>query len=254
MACDSRRSKLDAYLDAELPADEMREFDAHVRNCASCASDALARVQMKRSVRAAGLRYAPTAKFRQDMEQQMQSRKSAPTGRMGVFAWALATAAVALVAGLGAHHLGRQESGAAQIYTEVADLHVAALAGTSPVDVISTDRHTVKPWFQGKIPFAFELPELQNSEFMLLGGRVTYLGQAPGAHLIYQVRKHEISVLIFRNTSMPDGLRAAPEVTGQTSFNLETWSQGGLRYFVVGDANAADVGALSRLFRAAGVS
>ena len=250
MACDSRRSKLDAYLDGELPTAEMQDFDAHVRNCASCAAEALARVQMKRSVCAAGLRYAPAAKFR----QQIQPRKSAPTRHMSVFAWALATAAVALLAALGAHHLGRRESGAEQIYTEVADLHVAALAGTSPVDVISTDRHTVKPWFQGKIPFAFELPELQNSEFMLLGGRVTYLAQAPGAHLIYQVRKHEISVLIFRNASMPDGLRTASEVTGQTSFNLETWSQGGLRYFVVGDANAADVGALARLFRAAGVS
>src|SRR5436309_11189343 len=69
--------------------------------------------------------------------------------------------------------------------------------------LISTDRHTVKPWFQGKIPFAFDLPEIQNSEFSLLGGRMTYLGQTPGAHLIYDVRKHHISVFVFQERSLP---------------------------------------------------
>ena len=82
--------------------------------------------------------------------------------------------------------LGPAES---QVFSEIADLHVATLASSSPVDVISTDRHTVKPWFQGKIPFAFNLPELQNSEFSLLGGRMTYLDQTPGAHLIYDAAK-----------------------------------------------------------------
>ena len=94
-------------------------------------------------------------------------------------------------------------SGRDQVFSEIADLHVATLASSSPVDVISTDRHTVKPWFQGKIPFAFDLPELQNSEFSLLGGRMTYLDQTPGAHLIYDVRKHHISVFVFQERSLP---------------------------------------------------
>jgi len=58
-------------------------------------------------------------------------------------------------------------------------------------------------WFQGRIPFAFDLPELKNSEFVLLGGRMTYLDQAPGAHLIYDVRKHHISVFVFQERSVP---------------------------------------------------
>ena len=83
------------------------------------------------------------------------------------------------------------------VFSELADLHVATLASATPVDVISTDRHTVKPWFEGKIPFTFNLPELQGTEFSLVGGRVTYLSQAPGAHLLYRLRKHELSVFIF---------------------------------------------------------
>src|SRR5262249_29352046 len=134
-------------------------------------------------------------------------------------------------------------------YGELADLHVATLASATPVDVISTDRHTVKPWFQGRLPFTFDLPELQGSEFTLIGGRVSYFGQAPGAHLIYQLRKHEISVFIFQdrgNMTFPAGANA------ELSFTIETWVKNGLRYFVVGDAGAQDVEALSQLLKGAG--
>jgi anti-sigma factor RsiW len=144
-----------------------------------------------------------------------------------------------------------------QAFGEIADLHVATLASSSPVDVISTDRHTVKPWFQGKIPFAFNLPELQNSEFSLLGGRMTYLDQTPGAQLIYDVRKHHISVFIFQERlleselKLPASLRENALSPKKLPFNMETWSQGGLRYFVIGDAGMADIDSLAKLFKAA---
>src|SRR5438093_10336654 len=117
--------------------------------------------------------------------------------------------------------------------------------------LISTDRHTVKPWFQGKIPFAFDLPEIQNTDFSLLGGRMTYLGQTPGAHLIYDVRKHHISVFVFQERSLPARLDENSLSPKKLSFNTETWSQGGLRYFVIGDASAADIDSLAKLFKTA---
>ncbi len=138
------------------------------------------------------------------------------------------------------------------VYSEIADLHVATLASGSPVDVISTDRHTVKPWFQGKIPFAFNLPELQNSEFTLMGGRMAYLDQTPGAQLIYDVRKHHISVFVFQERSLPTGLDENSLSPKKVPYNMETWSQGGLRYFVIGDASAADIDSIAKLFKATG--
>ena len=82
---------------------------------------------------------------------------------------------------------------------------------------------------------------------------MTYLDQTPGAHLIYDVRKHHISVFVFQERSLRlparfDKNSLAPK---QLSFNMETWSQGGLRYFVIGDASAADINSLARLFKAA---
>src|SRR5271167_1689937 len=248
MVCESWKGNLDTYLDNELPEEEMRTFDAHVRGCTSCSADALARVQMKRTVQVAGKRFTPSAEFRRRMQQSI-APKPQRSFRLG---WILAAAAAAiLVAGaLTSTYLGNRSS-RDHVYSEIADLHVATLASASPVDVISTDRHTVKPWFQGKIPFAFNLPELQNSEFTLLGGRVTYLDQAPGAELIYQIRKHQISVFIFSARQVDRAL--SPDSGGQKrlSFSMESWDQEGLRYFVIGDASRDDIHNLAELFKQA---
>ncbi|MGA9804031.1 MAG: zf-HC2 domain-containing protein [Terriglobales bacterium] len=259
MVCESWKAKLDTYLDGELPEQEMRTFDAHVRNCPSCSAEALARVQMKRAIQTSGRRFTPNADFRRRIQQSI-APKPQRSLRLG---WMFATAAaVILVVGtltsiyVGSRS-GRDLAYRDHVFSEIADLHVATLASSSPVDVISTDRHTVKPWFQGKIPFAFNLPELQNSEFTLLGGRMTYLDQTPGAHLIYDVRKHHISVFVFQERSLSLSLKFPASLDGNSlspnklPFNLETWSQGGLRYFVIGDASAADIDSLAKLFKAA---
>ena len=248
MVCESWKSKLDTYLDGEVSEQEMRGFDAHVKNCSSCSSDALSRVQMKRAIQVAGKRFTPSVEFRKRVQQRVVPVRQR-NFRVG---WMLASAAVAiLVIGmLSLPYLGNR-SGKDDVFSEIADLHVATLASSSPVDVISTDRHTVKPWFQGRIPFAFNLPELQNSEFSLLGGRMTYLEQTPGAHLIYDVRKHHISVFVFQERSLPAGLTERSLKPAKLSFNMETWSRGGLRYFVIGDASTADIDSLARLFKTA---
>jgi anti-sigma factor RsiW len=247
MVCESWKERLDAYLDGELPQGELRTFDAHVRNCHSCSADVLSRVQLKRAIHLAGKRFTPSAEFRNRMQQSIASKPRRPFLR----GWMLAVVGVVLVVGtLTSTYLG-QRSGRDQVFSEIADLHVATLASSSPVDVISTDRHTVKPWFQGRIPFAFNLPELQNSEFSLLGGRMTYLEQTPGAHLIYDVRKHHISVFVFQERSLPSRLTDSSLEPTKLPFNMETWSQGGLRYFVIGDASATDIAGLERLFKAA---
>ncbi len=250
MACEQWRGKLDAYVDGELESREANELASHLRICASCAADALDRVQMKRSVQMAGNRYAASAELRNRITKTIAPKPHTDSGWLWKILAVPALSLLILSVAVN-WYVGRESARRQRVYSELADLHVAALASASPVDVGSTDRHTVKPWFQGKIPFTFNLPELQGSEFTLLGGRVTYLAQTPGAHLIYQIRKHEVSVFIFQDrgeetSSLPSGpVRAA-------SFNTENWTQGGLRYFVVGDVSTDDIQALSKLLRAAG--
>jgi hypothetical protein len=96
-----------------------------------------------------------------------------------------------------------------------------------------------------------QLRELQNTDFTLLGGRMAYVDQMPGAQLIYDVRKHHISVFVFQERSLRTGLDENSLSPKKAPYNMETWSQGGLRYFVIGDASAADIDSLAKLFRVA---
>lgn len=251
MACEQWRGKLDAYVDGELDLAEARVLAEHVRACPACAADALERVQMKRALQTAGKRYAASSELRNRIAKSL-----APKPQRRVWHWQILAApalAVLILSVATNFYMGRESARRQRVYSELADLHVAALASATPVDVVSTDRHTMKPWFQGKIPFTFNLPELQGSEFTLMGGRVTYFAQTPGAHLIYQVRKHEVSVFIFQDRAFEEhGEATASLPAGEAhalSFNVETWTQDGLRYFVVGDVGAADIQALSKLLQ-----
>ena len=251
MVCETWQTQLDSYLDGELPSEQMRALDTHMRSCASCATDILARVQMKRAVQVAGRRYAPSAEFRRQVLGRIASR---PMRRISSWGWTLAAAmAVILVSGLAVTYREYNRAGQDRtVYGELTDLHVATLASLSPVDVVSTDRHTVKPWFEGRIPFTFDLPELHNSEFSLLGGRVTYLGQIPGAHLIYTLRKHQISVFIFPERAFPGEREERSRLVKELSFHVETWSHAGLWYCLVGDVSASDMDNLAELLKGAG--
>lgn len=249
MSCDTWRDRLAAYADGELSSSESTEVANHLRQCARCTAAALENAQMKRSVAIAGKRFAPSAEFR----SKILSSTGRKPARGGNWMWklVLAPAVVVVLLSLGFNlYVNRQKSNRERVYSELADLHVSTLASATPVDVVSTDRHTVKPWFEGRLPFSFNLPELQGTDFTLLGGRVTYLGQTPGAQLIYKLRKHEISVFVFQDRDEVASVSSTP--VEQFSFHVEGWNKNGLRYFVIGDVSADDVDSLSRLFRNAG--
>jgi len=247
---DNWRPKLDQYLDSELSAEEMRGMNAHLRECVSCASDALRRLQLKRATRLAGQRYEPSAEFRRRIERQAAARNR--SRRILLWVPVLAAAMLLLVSAV---TLGRwyERTRSQQFLAELADIHVADMASPTPVDVVSSDRHTVKPWFQGKLPFTFDLPELEGTRYKLIGGRVAYLEQEPGAHLLYDVGLHHISVFIFRDRAEVERVFPTRDSSGRVlSFHVESWAAGGLRYIVFGDASLESIQGLSRLLKQAG--
>jgi anti-sigma factor RsiW len=253
MVCETWKEKLDAYLDGELASAEARALGEHLRGCSACAAESLSRVQQKRAIQVAGQRFTPDPAFRARIQQSIATHQ--PTRWKRFWLPVLATAIVLLVAAAVPFAVNYSRRGDRQLMSELADLHVATLASSNPVDVVSTDRHTVKPWFAGRIPFTFNLPELQDSPFALLGAKVSYLNQSPGAELLFRVRQHQISVFIFQERSLegraPGSLRAGDAVQSALSFNVRSWSHNGLRYFVIGDASPQDLDRLSGLIKAA---
>jgi anti-sigma factor RsiW len=255
MSCQEWQNRLDAYVDEELPPREMEAFRAHAATCNECAATALALLEAKNATRRAGQRYVASPALRARVMASAIA-ESAPASATRIQPrqstllfwprWALAAAAL-LVLAAGLFFFAnryRQPSSLA----EFADLHVADLASANPVEVVSTDRHTVKPWFQGRIPFTFDMPDLQGSPFTLTGGRVAYFHQEPGAQLLFTYQRHFISAFIFRDTPQLS-ISGASFADRSTSFNLQTWTQDGLRYVLVSDVNPDTLKQLTNLLQ-----
>jgi len=255
MSCEWH-DRLQSYVDAEMRPQEMEAFRAHSAHCPDCASAALSLIEAKSALRHAGRRYETSSDLRarvlatvrqaKNTDEATEKPQAHSSSVISWPRWAMAAAAVLLlVAGL---FLFASRSPHPNSLAEFADLHVATLASANPVEVVSTDRHTVKPWFQGRIPFTFDLPELQGSPFTLTGGRIAYFRQEPGAHLIFSYQKHMISAFIFRDTPQL-GITQASFSDRGTSFNLQTWTQDGLRYVLVSDVSAATLQELAELLQ-----
>lgn len=244
MSCAQDRDRLAAYLDGEVAEAEAKSLQQHILTCPGCAAEIAAMVSLRRAMKPAASRFTPSAAFRQKVQAQIASRRS--TGMRWL--WPVAAAALAvMILALG---WARQSTLRNETFREVADLHISDLASSNPYDVVSSDRHTVKPWFQGKIPFAFNLPEFAGTEFALLGGRMVYLHQQPAAQVVVGARQHKISVLILQESSLSG--TAFPLSNGaalRDSFNVETWQDHGLRFFVIGDADKAAIQQLAQSLR-----
>jgi anti-sigma factor RsiW len=247
MSCSTSNTEIMQYADAELAPERAAAVEAHLQSCTECALRLAQAMQLKRAVRIAGDRYQPSAELRSRIRTQTAPGRPtlAAFARVGSWVPALALAALVLIASAVAIRVITARAESRQLMADVVDRHVSALASANPVEVVSTDRHTVKPWFQGKLPFTFNLPELAGSPYVLEGGRLTFLNQSPGAQLIYDLRKHHISVFIFQERDVHVSLSTAPT----SSFTTATWTQNGLRYFVVSDASNEDVQGLVNLLK-----
>jgi anti-sigma factor RsiW len=196
---------------------------AHVSACATCANGVLSIVQMKRAIAALPRRVAPP--------------RAARPRRFAV-SWAVA-AALAAIALLSIPAVQRVRSRDAA--RELVDLHSTIIASAQPVDVVSTDRHTVKPWFEGRVPFAVNVPELAATPFRVAGGRAVFWRGKPGAYLLVTKGQHRLSVFIFERDEVPQ-IAALPQMT------VESWTSAGLAYVAVGDIPLAEMQQLRRAF------
>src|SRR5579863_4818258 len=246
MSCEQWRDKLDAYVDDPL-AVEATGVEDHLRACPSCAAEVLSRAQLKRATRAAAMRYVPSPEFRQRIEKSIRPKRRASRFGLWIPSLAAAVATLLLIVWVVVWDRHRVQQ---QAIAELLDMHVATLASSNPVDVVSTDRHTVKPWFQGRLPFTFNLPELGGTQFRLIGGRVAWLDRSPAAQLLFGTEKHSLSVFISQEQQGVIPLIEAGAAR-ERGFHTETWSEGGMRYTVVSDAGAGDVHGLAELLRAA---
>jgi anti-sigma factor RsiW len=245
MNCETWQDKIDAFVDSELPAGQALGFEEHLRACPACSAETLARQRLKVETRLAGQRFRPSAEFERQLRQRFARKRP-------WMAWFPVFAGAAAIVVLGVAFLGtawRDRTVRQQVVAQLVDQHVATLASDNPVDVVSTDSHTVKPWFSGKVPFSVDLPNLDGTDFKLIGGRITYLQQIPAAQLVFAVRKHRISVFMLREGPAVSALGNDASPAHRTGFTTQTWVEEGIRYFAISDVNGEDVHKLCDLLK-----
>lgn len=246
-------ARLNAFIDGELSATEQRGIEQHLTTCHTCTLSVLSATRLKTATARAGQRFAPPPDALARLTAQLQTQQ-APLQTMKTHtnlpkktaarifsirpaAWAALAAAILLtVSFLGWRQLHPTNTLAA----ELLDQHLATLSSAATPQVISTDRHTVKPWFQGRLPFSFNLPEptALPPDTTLKGANLTYLNGQPAALLLFSIHKHEVSVFLTQRSASP-ALTALPNT--RSGFTLHSATTPDLRIVAVSDVNPAEL-------------
>jgi anti-sigma factor RsiW len=241
MTCNEAELLLNPYLDSEVDLLTAVRMEEHIAECAGCGRQYRDLQELRRAIAEADLDFSPSAGLaRRVLAARSRAAGIVPWWRRS---WTLAAAAAAVLILLFVPtRLPR--TGAVE-NREVLDSHLRSLMASHLVDVPSSDRHTVKPWFQGRLSFSPNVPDLSAEGFVLTGGRLEVLQRAPAAAIVYKRRNHVINVFV----APANETDAPPRGQSSEGYNLVTWVKGGLSYWAVSDLNAGELMQFAQLAR-----
>ena len=237
------RDKVAFYVDDELDPAALQGFSAHLAICAECPTAISEQMELKKALRVAGSRFTAPPELRAAVYKSL--RPSA--GVSPWWKWAMAPLCVLLLGTIGFLLYPRSRA-ADPMIASLVDSHNTAVASPNPVDVVSNNLHNVRPWFAGKLPFTFQMPDVKDTAFTLIGGKFVYAEQRPGAQLLYQAGQHKISIFIFQARNQGT---TAPVWNRNTTFTASSWTAGGRDCYLVTDASRDEAGKLVAMFQEA---
>jgi anti-sigma factor RsiW len=254
MNCAQARTLLDAYMDGELGIEGSLDFERHLEECPSCQAELASRRALGTGLREKLDYYSAPLSLHRALRNELGRADPAyvavATAVRPMPTWMRMAASLILVAGLSSAltYYGTSPSGDV-IADEVFASHVRGVQSENRlVDVVSSDRHTVKPWLDAKLDFAAPVKDLARDGFPLLGGRVDYIDGHTVAALIYQSRKHIITLFVW-----PSGGPAKAIVTSmRRGDNIVQWSDGTMTYWAISDVAAPELAEFGERFKAAG--
>ena len=253
MTCDDAEILLHALIDGELDASHAREVEAHIETCPRCAAELAAFRQMRETMTKADLRYTAPASLRQRIDAALP-KPAAPSNvtplasrRSVLRGFAMGSAVSALAATLLVAVVVRHDD-QQMIESEIVSAHLRSLQPNHLIDVVSTDQHTVKPWFNGKLDVSPPVIDLTAQGFTLIGGRLDYVDARPIGAVIYKRRSHIINLFVAQTANTE---RHAAKISALQGFNIRRWSDRGLNYWAVSDIGSDELNEFGDKFESA---
>jgi anti-sigma factor (TIGR02949 family) len=258
-ACPDREAMLQALLDGELDAANAVAVEAHMKTCPGCTGHYRALLAVRERLASANLASPAPSHLRANIEAALNREEAAQareskTERPRAAWWsglAAAWGAGGALAGIAASLLVIQLAAApVGLEAELVGSHVRSLQANHLIDVATSDRHVVRPWFNGKLDYALPVPELAPQGFPLAGGRLDYLEGRTVAAVVYRRRAHVINLFVFpERTAVQRLLVADPKPP--PGYAVRHWRDRGLEFWAVSDVEGGDLEAFHKAFEAA---
>lgn len=239
MECSAARGKIGAWRDGELDRPAAAAVASHVEACPSCSALSRAHAALGETLRDPSLTFEPPPRLAERVA--WLSRRRRP--RTAFLPWAAAMAAGFLL-GMGLTAWRGRSIRADALAAELAGNQVRALQPGRLTDVLSSDQHTVKPWFAGKLDFSPPVKDLAAAGFPLLGGRVDAVAGRPVAALVYARRRHVINLYVCPAAGMPDAV-----ASGRNGFHVRHWRDGEMAFWAVSDLDPRELDRFAELVR-----
>ena len=236
--------QLDAYVDGELEPGDARELETHLKQCGDCARLHEARVALSAAIR----EQVPALRAPDVLRSRVRATLRDAAGTRGAARW-LALAASLTVVAVGSWRLALSRAGEDALAGQVLASHVRSLMPGHLTDVVSSDQHTVKPWFNGKLDFSPPVYDFAGRGFPLIGGRLDYVGGRPVAALVYGRRQHLINVLLWPATGGSVG--GPPSVATRQGYHLLQWTTPDYAYWIVSDLGLTELRDFAQLVQQA---
>jgi anti-sigma factor RsiW len=247
MSCELTQRYVPGYLDGELDLVRTIEMEGHLKGCPVCAQELENLKALRTALQRSSLAYAAPAALRERIQASLRASSGVGVQEhkikwysLNLWQFAGAFALLVLVSVSGwqwALHL-RTPSSDQRVEAEVFASHVRSLEAEHLMDVVSTDQHTVKPWFDGKLDFSPPVEDLATDGFPLVGGRLDYLEGREVAALVYQRRKHFINVFVWPDGS---GTKSPQMIEARQGYNITRWARGGFQFWAVSDVSEPDL-------------
>lgn len=236
---DQAQALLDAYLDDELDLAATLEIEAHVHDCQACTAWLAERRALIGQMHAPGVRYPLPPAVSARIDAQLRASGASRARRAIAPQWLGALAAGIIVA-IGGFLLGQSWPRPPDLRAELVSASVRATLSPHPVNVLSSDHHTVKPWLSSQLPFSPPVPELSAQGDQLLGARVNYLAHTRVAALLYQHGRHQINVYLWPRSALP---LAPPPDSTIDGYHLMTARAGAFTAVMVSDLSSGEMAA-----------